>query len=436
MSKPSAPPPPDPTVVAGAQTQLNSDTARQMARLNRSQQNSPFGNTRWTVDSTGDNWTQDTTVDPRISDAFFRSLKEQGDKSGLASLAGGQAGAQLSRGEFDPKLIPSGVDRVDPSQLVGDVDLGGINALPGTNDFGGERQKVEDALYGRATSKLDPQYKQRQAELESTLTGQGFARGSEAWNKEMDNLARQRTEDYSTARNDAVAKGGEEQSRLFGEALAARGQGVGERFQKAGFYNDAASKDFANLMQSGQFQNAARGQRFGEELTKRREPFDEYAQLVHGSTPSQPGAGTTGGPGGINVAPADFTSAALGQYNGQMSQYGTQMGNYNATTGATAAIIAAAIAAMASDENIKDKHGEVDNDETLDKLKELRVDHWNYKDDPEKKIHMGTYAQDWAEQFGGDGKTIPVIDAFGTLLSSVRALSDRVDKLSRKGAHA
>jgi hypothetical protein len=383
---------------------LNSDTLRQSAQLNRPNQVSPFGSTTWTRKPTfdqdaydramtdwhargghdedmpnqssfwNDEYTSNQDFDPRITDSIFSELGNQTDRSKLGQFMSSAVHGTItnpdgSYHQWNPdSYIPSGKDRVDPGQLQRSVDLSGLpdlktadfsNApgLPGIGNFSDERQRVEDAQYGRQTARLDPQYDKRQAALETQLQNQGFARGSEAWKSAMDDFTRERDDAYSAARNDAITGGGAEQSRLFGNALAARntvtgedlslaqdaraarGQGSGEKFQTAGFANSATGQDLNDQIAQGNFMNAIRQQRFGEELTKRNQPFQEYGAFMGTGMPTVPGMGPVGQVGG--VTPPDYMSAAMGAFNGQMSQYGIQQGGRNAALGGAAGIAGA-----------------------------------------------------------------------------------------------
>ena len=71
----------------------------------------------------------------------------------------------------------------------------------------------------------------------------------------------------------------------------------------------------------------------------------------------------------------------------------------------------------------------VDDAEVLEKLLEIPVERWVYLTDTTED-HIGTFAEDFKEAFGvGNGLTINYMDAIGVLMSSVRALSDRVKEL-------
>ncbi|CAO3358573.1 tail fiber domain-containing protein [Azospirillum palustre] len=173
------------------------------------------------------------------------------------------------------------------------LDLSGLTALPGTSDFSADRQRVEDALYGRTTSRLDPQWQQQQNDLAVRLANQGVTTGSEAWQREMDAFNRGKNDAYSTARNDAILAGGTEQSRLFGNALAARQQG----------YNE--------VLGSGNFANSAQNQAFSELTTDRNRYTNEMDRLLSANN------GAQAQDFGQQASRAAFTNAAQAQGYGQ-----------------------------------------------------------------------------------------------------------------------
>lgn len=73
----------------------------------------------------------------------------------------------------------------------------------------------------------------------------------------------------------------------------------------------------------------------------------------------------------------------------------------------------------------------VDDEDILQKFRNLTVETYRYK--PELRAAMGDdgrerigpMAQDWAKEFGGDGKIIPMPEILGGLISAVRALEAR-----------
>jgi hypothetical protein len=75
------------------------------------------------------------------------------------------------------------------------------------------RKHAEDAIYGRAASRLDPMWAQRDHDLSTTLASQGIDPNSAAYGKALDNQGRTRNDAYSSALMDAIMGGGQEASR-------------------------------------------------------------------------------------------------------------------------------------------------------------------------------------------------------------------------------
>jgi hypothetical protein len=135
----------------------------------------------------------------------------------------------------------------------------GMGALPTANDE--TRKRVEDALYQRETSRLDPQFQQTEDSIRSTLLNRGITEGSEAWNNELQNFGRNKNDAYSTAMWDAITKGGAEQSRLLGDQLGIRQQGTNEYGAASGVNTNAVGALTSMLGQQVQQQQADTQQR-------------------------------------------------------------------------------------------------------------------------------------------------------------------------------
>ena len=81
-----------------------------------------------------------------------------------------------------------------------------------------------------------------------------------------------------------------------------------------------------------------------------------------------------------------------------------------------------------SDRNAKTAFGSVDVTEVLDKVAELPISTWQYKDDQASVRHIGPTAQDFSEAFGlgSDDKTIATVDADGVALAAIQALHQKL----------
>ena len=243
------------------------------------------------------------------------------------------------------------------------LDFSGAPALPDASDAA--RQRVEDALYGRSTSRLDPEWTIRQNQLENQLANQGLRPGMEAYDAEKAKLERARTDAYQQARAGAIEAGGSEQARLFGLGLGARQQAVGEAttqgqfgansqqqayqqaLQRAQFGNTAAQQDFQNQIAAGgfnnqaaaqqfqqaqalaAFQNQARAQALQEALVQRQLPLNELSALRSGSQVQLPQFNPYTGP---TVQAPPVMQAGLAAAQQQQNAYNQQVAQNNALT--------------------------------------------------------------------------------------------------------
>jgi len=198
MSKGKAPAAPDYVQAAKEQGQQNLEAIRTGANLNRVNQNNPYGSTTYTNNG-GDQWTQTTSLSPDQQKILDAQEQNQIDLGGIANRRLQQVGTQAPLTPYDP------------------------------GDYGAQRDQVTNAQYQAATQYLDPQYQQSEEALRSRLLNSGIREGSEAYDAEMGNFARQKQAAYSDARNQAILSGGNEQSRLLADALRGRQQQVSER---------------------------------------------------------------------------------------------------------------------------------------------------------------------------------------------------------------
>lgn len=201
MSKPKPQyiPPPDPKVVAEAQTGSNVNSAIASGVIGNVNQVGPHGSTTYnqsdTYTMTGPNgekyqvprYTQTTTLSPEQQQLYNQQTQLGGKMNNLA---------------------------------IGQVDrLGSVLGKP--VDFQSvDRGRVEQAMFDR----LNPQLERDRAGLETTLVNQGFQRGTEGFNNEMDSHGRQ----VNDQRLAITAQGGQEQQRELQQMLALRNQPINE----------------------------------------------------------------------------------------------------------------------------------------------------------------------------------------------------------------
>lgn len=68
-------------------------------------------------------------------------------------------------------------------------------------------QSVEDALYGRYTSRLDPQFAQQEDQLRTRMYNMGLREGDAAFDQQMGNFGMTRNDAYENAMRQAIAGG-------------------------------------------------------------------------------------------------------------------------------------------------------------------------------------------------------------------------------------
>lgn len=279
----SGPDTPDPTSTAAAQGAENRDTAVWNTNLGRPNMSTPMGTVQWIrdpndptkqmmqsslngdfMDKYGQNVsnssssgstssynnsatnTRETGIDantlkmleglmPQMQKAFGSSSTPtamgldanqvfQGAQVNNPSLTSNIAGkAGLDAGATS--VAAQAQDRL--KSLYGtDLNYDNVVASPEANEAA--RKSVEDAMYGRQTARLDPQFQQRTSDQEAKLAAQGITQGSEAYNRETANLGRERTDAYAAARNDSITNSTSEMQKLFDMGMDARKQGVTE----------------------------------------------------------------------------------------------------------------------------------------------------------------------------------------------------------------
>jgi len=349
-SSPKAPTPPDPNVVAAAQTQQNKDTAIANAALNRIDQVTPWGNLTYTqngVDANGiPKYTQTINLSPEqqqllnsnnsISQALanlgLNQLNSTSDTLSKPFNYDNAPSQTLSLGNYRP---------VSYGSIQNDVDMSRIPSLIGGQDLVKDLQTQRDSLYNQQTSFLDPQWKQDQSDLEKKLISQGIAQNSDAWNRAVGDFSRNKEFAYNNARNSAITGGGAEQSRLFNIGLASNQNAYNQALQNAQFHNAAQAQGFnqASFNQNAGFnqsmananlQNQGRNQYINEQNYLRQQPLNELNAIRSGSQVTAPQF--SGVPQAL-VGNTDIANLYNQQYQGQLANYNAQQAGNNALTG-------------------------------------------------------------------------------------------------------
>lgn len=325
MSK--APKPPDPYAVSAAQTQSNKDTANYEASLNRVNQVTPFGSSTW--NGTGPGATQTVSLTPEAQQNLDNQLKQDSQLSQLGFGLADRAGSTL-QGQVDTSRLPglSGGPGLYGNIQSG-LDLSGAPKV--SSDFGALTKQAQDAVYNQATSRLDPQFKNAQNDLDAKLANQGVVQGSEAWQRAQDELGRNRNDAYNQAQYSAIGAGNALQNQLYGQSLAGRQQAVGEAQAQGAFANDAQAQQYAQALQSANFGNQARAQGLQEQTQLQMLPLNELNALRSQSQVQTP---TFSQVPQTSVQPTNVSSNVWQGYNAQAANYNNMMNGLFSLAGA------------------------------------------------------------------------------------------------------
>jgi len=371
----SSPRPPDPVATAQAQSGINRADLGYAAGLNQINQTGPFGSVSYSGEIGSPNRTQTTTLTPGMQSVLDGQTQLTGGLTDLANqrLAGAPRSDFTLNGQPDVRraggvtfgttfnqgpAVQNSFDQGPALQnsfsqgpaLQNSFDSGGAlqrgfdagGDITRSFDAGGQAQRGVDlngvpqlrsdfenlvgearnAQYGKASKFLDPQFAQEEQATRARLAAQGITEGSQAFQTEMDNFARNKGAAYDDARNSAILSGDNLQNQLFSQSLAGRQQGVGEQFQSGQFSNDALAQQFGMNQAGAQFQNNAQNQAFGQNQARAQFGNDATMQdFARNQAMGQFGNQAAGQQYSQNLGGAQFANDAA------MQQYGRNMGS-------------------------------------------------------------------------------------------------------------
>ena len=281
----SAPAPPDYEAAAEQTAAGNLEMLEMQTRANRPDQFTPWGSSTWEElegtagtwnpetrrmeGGTEGGWQQNITLSPQQQQALDDQFGLTADRSRLASGMMGRVEDEFGE-SMDWDQFGEGETGLERGQYYAD--------------------EAGDALYDRATSRLDPMWEQKNEAMESKLRNQGLRPGDEAYDNAMQTLGFQETDAYNQAQWQATAGAGAE----------------GGRFQQM---DRSAIGTNQTLRQ----------QQIAEVMQQRGFSLNEINAILHGQQigmPSMPGfnqAGVTQG--------ADYTGAAQDTYSAEMDAF-------------------------------------------------------------------------------------------------------------------
>jgi hypothetical protein len=321
-------------------------------------------------------------------------------------------------------------------------------------------QNYTDAAYQQQQRTLDPQWQQKQSAFAQQMVGQGLQPGSAAYDNAMRDFSASQNDAYNQARLSSMQAGLGAQGQAFGEGLSnatLQNQrdiaGIGANAQRAAasmgahasmygsdasMANNAANNATSQLLGLGNLglgynaQNMQQGQNDFQNMLEAF-GYGRQGDMYNNSQTSGAAQNLLGMIPNSGPSPIDVTGAYGLNQSGQNAQYNAQSAQANATNQTEGQLASAALmmAMMMSSRELKDDHGAIDPEKTLEAVKSLPLHEWSYK--AEERKHVGTFAEDFHKALGlPESQGIHFIDMFGALIGSVQALTTRLEAIERK----
>lgn len=306
---PDPPTPPDPTVVANAQSAANIASSTAQQKLNMLGSSGPSGTVNWVADPTQPGgYTQNTTLSPAQQQLYNSSVGLQGQALGVGQTALTNAGNALDQSLTNPNLttsiastpVQTSVGQTAPVQSsiqgtnlqtslgdAGPIQTSSANPQAqstfnqgqavqgqvGSQDINQSVTDAQNAAYQQATSRLDPQWAQAQNQESAQLANQGLSVNSAAYQNAMNTFNQGKNDAYNQANFSAVAAGNAEQNTLYGQQLqsgqfanAAAGQQFNQGLQGQQAYNAAAAQNSSQGLAQANLNNTAQQQAYTQNL--------------------------------------------------------------------------------------------------------------------------------------------------------------------------
>jgi hypothetical protein len=323
--KSSAPPPVDYTAAAKQQGASNKETALLEWQLNNANQITPDGTRRLEKTGPGEaDYTLITELDPASKARRAQTDALQSGYLGMGEQSLDRVRQALGAG-FDTSGLPAlsggpgagpGMARANMAGIPG-VSQGGAEMGPLTRSIIGAdpntRQRVEDSLYDRFSSRFEPSATAQQKALDAKIANMGGVSTSKGARAMTGALTTSLDDQRRQAINDAIQQGGAEETRMqqlaqtagtfqntaegqrFQEQLANKQQanaGQGQSFDQMlaalGFNNQGAQQEYGNQLAGSQAQNAARAQGMQEQMNLRQMPINELMAMLSGTQVNSP----------------------------------------------------------------------------------------------------------------------------------------------------
>lgn len=259
--------------------ELSEGVTRDQTYANRANTVTPFGYESWQANPFTDpgsgeqttQWERTIGLDPASQEQLN---KDRAIRGGMTDIAGGLT--DRLAGEYGQGLdYTTGVGQAPAAQYT--LPESFENA-PGIGDPDAIRGRAEDAWYGKAQSRLAPQFESKRNAMEIKLRNQGIGPEDEAWKSQMGMLDQQETDAYGQANYDAIRAGlGEAESR-FGQDVTRRGVSTGEAKDQYGMALGSNAQNFGMGVTAADLANRIRG----EERSSRGYGLNEIKSIIEG----------------------------------------------------------------------------------------------------------------------------------------------------------
>lgn len=211
----SAPTPPDYASLIPLQEKSNMNQFGSMLNASRVDSTTPYGTTSWTRPSTPDGtWQVNQQLDPAQQYLYDQDLRVRAGQGGIAEgMLGNVADVYSNPVNFSGQL-PGYQQIYGPGYM-------GPTSTPGWNTAYDSRDKAEEAIYRRNLRYMQPDYAQREKDLQSQLLSQGLNIGDDAYQRAIGEFQAQRDNALAGARDQAIIGGGQEATQELGRGIAA-----------------------------------------------------------------------------------------------------------------------------------------------------------------------------------------------------------------------
>ena len=315
-----APDAPDYTAAAEAQGASSREAIRDQTYANRPDQTTPWGYTNWTsenVDGT-ERWTQNTGLRSDLSDILDREIGLQGDRTELASGLTGRMRSEFGQPIDYGGLTPMGERPYEQFTSSEDVQ----RHLSG--DPTAMRGRAEDAVYGKAQSRLAPRFDSQRQAMEVKLRNQGLGPEDAAYKAQMSGIDQQETDAYNQAQYSAIDAGKGEQQQAW-QQIQDQGSFFNRSGDQAFGQNLAANaQNYQQAMSGSAYANQLRQQQIAEAQSLRGQSLNEINALMHGQQVSMPNMPSF--TGASAAQPTNYLGAAQSQGQSSLDAFNAQQG--------------------------------------------------------------------------------------------------------------